>query len=132
MKVRKLITALCLAAIGFLPALATPLTIELRDGSLIEIPSESLDLTFENSYLKAGWVDGSREFPVSEIASFYFFETSTSSTTIADEADGSVLVYSPDGVLRGSFGSSKEATLNLGKGIYIFKTQSRTFKTVIK
>lgn len=112
-----------------LAVMATPLTLELRDGSKLEIESTDLDMTFDSGMLKASWNSGVKEIPVSQLSSFYF--QSTPSGLEESVGQESFEVFSIDGCSLGRFDSLEESRNSLSEGLYIIKSQSGTFKTSI-
>ncbi len=111
---------------------AASLTFELRDGSTFQVGTDDLAMSFVQSNLVASWNGGSKEIPVSQLSSFYFQAVPTSLVDFADATDLSVEIFSIDGRSLGRFDSLDIARNSLAGGLYVVKSQSETFKTVIR
>jgi hypothetical protein len=101
----------------------TFITFELSDGTKASVPVTSLTMTISGNTLKAG----SETFVLTNLSKMYF--TSTNETTAIDEVttdalDDAAEIYD----LKGHKVSKSE----MRKGVYIVKTNSRTYKLIVR
>ena len=99
------------------------LTFETTDGAKASVAVESLALTISGTTLTAG----SESFTLSNLSKMYFSETDETITGIEDAQTTALtaqLIYD----LQGHKVSKEQMT----KGIYIVKTDNKTYKLVVK
>lgn len=108
------------------------LTFEMTDGSFKTLDSENLSMTFQDGNLLATNKDGVFQAPVSGISKFYFSSGAQAVDGIEADAGSKVNVFSTTGVFMGSFDSIETARTSLSPGLYIMRTGSKNFKTVVK
>lgn len=118
-----------MSAAGFA---AVPLTLELRDGSKIELSPDNLQMKFAESSLLATFNGGEREIPIASIASFYFYETPVGIEETSSAVAPYVDLFSVDGRAAGRFPSLRDAEHVLPQGVYIVKSGLKTFKTIVR
>lgn len=115
------------------------LTFQTADGIAQSVPASQLSLTVADGQLMVYSPSGSKSFPLASLAKMYFSETEAGSTVTAidslpqDETrNQTVTVFTPAGVLVGTYPSLADAKGSLRSGVYVVKAESRTFKTTIK
>ena len=112
--------------IGVLTAQAevtyTYLTFETTDGAKASIPASELKLTISGTTLTVG----SQSFTLSNLSKMYFSNTDESTTGIesitSDTPDEAADIYDLQG--------HKVTKAQMKKGVYIVKTNSKTYKIV--
>ena len=106
------------------------ITFEKSDGSLTSVALSSLSITISGTTLTAG----DQTFTLSDLTKMYF-STDDVSTGIEEATavlDGTVDVYSLNGMLFGKYASMKDAAASLKAGIYVIKSKSKNLKVVVK
>ena len=123
----KKILCLFMVLVGALTAQAANygyLTFETTDGAKASVPVESLTLTISGTTLTAG----SQQFTLSNLYKMYFSATDETVTGIEEITtatfDEAAEIYD----LKGHKISKSE----MRKGVYIVKTNSRTFKLIVR
>ncbi|MBD5284226.1 MAG: hypothetical protein HDS31_06455 [Bacteroides sp.] len=111
---------------------AVPLKVDLRDGTILLIDSEGLEMTFSSSALQIESKEGRKDIPLSEISSFYFQAVPSSVADLEGNAVSTVELFSVDGCPMGRFASLEEAEALLSRGTYIVKSQSGTNKILFR
>ena len=90
----------------------------------------NLKITIADNNLVVTNADGTLQFPISSMAKMFFAETSGVGELPATDG-GEVVAYTTAGVRVGKFKDIEAARRSLAKGIYLFKTQGKTLKTVL-
>ncbi len=103
----------------------------LADGSDVSVQSDGLSMTFDNDRLLVSHSVGLSEIDLSKLTKFYFSGNSSSIESVQD-TPGEVEVFSTTGIYLGSYPSDSEARSALADGFYIFRTNTKTYKTNIK
>ena len=103
------------------------LTFEDNSGQLTSMTVTNLKITIADNNLVVTNADGTLQFPISSMAKMFFAETSGVGELPA--TDGGEVVAA--GVRIGKFKDIEAARRTLAKGIYLFKTQGKTLKTVL-
>jgi len=125
----KKILLLFMALIGALTAQADDyayLTFETTDGAKASVAVESLTLTISGTTLTAG----SQLFTLSNLAKMYFSNTDETATGIETIDNGQLTMDNSAEIydLRGHKVSKSE----MRKGVYIVKTNNRTYKMIVR
>ena len=107
------------------------LTFEDNSGQLTSMSVNNLRITVADNNLVVTNADGTAQFPISALAKMYFAETSGVGELTLN-ASAEVVAYTTAGVRIGTFKDVEAARRNLAKGIYLFKTQGKTLKTVLE
>lgn len=92
------------------------------------LAADGLSMTFDTNDLIVNHANVVCRFPISNLKMFYFSDAISSAITDIIGYEEPVTVFSVSGICIGSFSSVAEATANLQPGIYVMKTDSRTFK----
>lgn len=112
------------------------LTLQKTAGTEVKMAVDKMTIAFVNGQLVATNSEGSQQIPLQDMKMMYFSETATQTVVTAIDGatatDEKVTVYTVGGRLMGSFDSVKEAREALRPGIYVMKTNTKTFKTTIK
>lgn len=106
------------------------LTFEDNSGQLTSMTVTNLKITIADNNLVVTNADGTLQFPISSMAKMFFAETSGVGELPATDG-GEVVAYTTAGVRIGKFKDIEAARRSLAKGIYLFKTQGKTLKTVL-
>ena len=125
----KKILLLFMALVGALTAQADDyayLTFETTDGAKASVAVESLTLTISGTILTAG----SQQFTLSNLAKMYFSNTDETATGIETIDNGQLTMDNSAEIydLRGHKVSKSE----MRKGVYIVKTNSKTYKMIVR
>lgn len=107
------------------------LTFEDNSGQLTSMSVNNLRITAADNNLVVTNADGTAQFPISALSKMYFAETSGVGE-LPLNASAEVVAYTTAGVRIGTFKDVEAARRNLAKGIYLFKTQGKTLKTVLE
>lgn len=105
---------------------------ELADGTVKSVSAASLAMTFVGGNMVAENAAGRLEIPVSELRRFYFTGAQSSVAEVGMVADEAVEVYSVTGMSMGRYSSEADARADLPAGLYVIKSASRIFKTVVR
>lgn len=112
------------------------LTLQMTDGTEQSLEAATLVITFADGQLVAANATSNQTFSLADLAVMYFSATPAATVTTAIGAlptgDTTVVAYTVGGRLCGRFASVDEARQTLPKGVYVMKTNSKTFKTTIK
>lgn len=122
----KKIILLLMTLVGVLTAQAeetyTYLTFETTDGAKASVPASELKLTISGTTLTVG----SQSFTLSNLSKMYFSNTDESTTGIesitSETLDEATDIYDLQG--------HKVTKAQMKKGVYIVKTNSKTYKIV--
>jgi len=110
------------------------LNLQATDGTVTSIDVASLKLTVSDGKLLAVNSSTNQEFTLSELSKMYFSsEASATGINELSTSDGDYAeVYTLAGLSKGKFTSVSEAKENLPAGIYIIKSQNKTYKVTVK
>ena len=114
-----LVTTLTVQAEGY-----TYLTFETTEGAKASVSVENLTLTINGTTLTAG----SQQFTLSNLSKMYF-STSDETATGIEEINNAAIEEATDIYDLQGHKVSKE---QMKKGVYIVKTNSRTYKMVVR
>ena len=125
----KKILLLFMALVGALTAQADDyayLTFETTDGAKTSVAVESLTLTISGTILTAG----SQQFTLSNLAKMYFSNTDETATGIETIDNGQLTMDNSAEIydLQGH----KVSKSAMRKGVYIVKTNNRTYKMIVR
>ena len=112
------------------------LTVEKSDGTCQSVAVEGLTLCFDNGSLVATSGSQSYSFTLTDLKRMYF----STSEVISDiqhltpdtQQSCAVEVFTPDGVSLGQYDNLKAAQGALSQGLYIFKTNGKTLKVMVR
>ena len=122
----KKIVIILMALVGALSVQAeeyTYLTFETTDGEKASVPVSSLSLTMSGNTLTAG----SQTFTLSNLSKMYF--SNSDETTAIEEVTTATLDETTDIYDLQGHRVTKD---QMKRGVYIVKTQSRTYKMIVK
>ena len=106
------------------------LTFRMADDTEISVAAENLNMKYLDGYLHLSSSNENRTIPVEQIKSMKFTSHSSGIKEIEDmESDADY--YNLSGICVGRFSSVKEARKALTSGIYIVKSERKTFKVTI-
>lgn len=114
-----LVTTLTVQAEGY-----TYLTFETTDGAKASVSVENLTLTINGTTLTAG----SQQFALSNLSKMYFSTSDETATGIEEINSASIEEATDIYDLQGHKVSKEQ----MRKGVYIVKTNSRTYKMVVR
>lgn len=124
--------ALALASVAASATALPTLKFELSDGSAVTLPSEALTIAFENNFMNINHSGGAIDIDLSRLTKFYFEGDFSSTTSIDTKEPERVKIFSLTGISHGEYQSIESAHAALTPGIYIARTESKTFKTVVR
>ena len=105
------------------------LTFETTDGNSVAIKVEGLTLSISNCCLVAVDTDGSDyTFAFSNLSKMYFSDDATGVQPLSPDSAEAVEVFTAEGKRIGRFANAQAAKTALGKGVYVLKSKSLTFK----
>lgn len=105
------------------------LTFETTDGNSVAIKVEGLTLSISNCCLVAVDTDGSDyTFAFSNLSKMYFSDDATGVQPLSPDSAEAVEVFTAEGKRIGRFANAQAAKAALGKGVYVLKSKSLTFK----
>lgn len=107
------------------------LIFQTTDGSRTPVEVESLTIQIVDGNLVAG----GKTFCLTSLSKMFFATTPDATSGIEDlrsAENGTVEVYSLNGVSLGSYNNVSEAKQSLQRGIYVIKSGSKTFKVAVK
>lgn len=125
----KKIFVLVMALVGIMTAQAgeyTYLTFETTDGAKASVAVESLTLTISGNTLTAG----SQQFTLSNLSKMYFSNIDETATGI-ESIDNSQLTIDDSTEIYDLQGH-KVSKNQMRKGVYIVKTNNRTYKMIVR
>lgn len=105
---------------------------ELADGSVLSVASGDLSMCFTAENFLVDHSDGRLEIPIADLSKFYFVSDYSAVVSPESEADRKVEVFSGTGLRLGVYDSEAAAKAVLPRGLYVMKSVSRTFKTIVK
>ena len=114
-----LVTTMTVQAEGY-----TYLTFETTDGAKASVSVENLTLTISGTTLTAG----SQQFTLSNLSKMYFSTSDETATGIEEINSASIEEATDIYDLQGHKVSKEQ----MRKGVYIVKTNSRTYKMVVR
>ena len=108
------------------------LVFKSADGNSTSLSALGLTITFQDGNLVASDGTTQASFPLSELSSMYFSNTSGIATVSTARNDGLVTVYSATGACCGQFSSLGEARQQLQPGVYVMRMKDQTIKIAVK
>jgi hypothetical protein len=135
--VKRSLLAILLACIsvGTIHADTYPyLSFETNDGTVVSLSVSSLNMTFSNGKLIVDNGVESCEMAVKNLTRMFFSTTGTSgiSNVSGENAEGNLEVFTPTGIRIGTFASAEAMRRGVKSGVYVVKSNGRTFKTVMR
>lgn len=111
------------------------LTFKKSDGTLVSVKSNSLMMSIKNGKLSVYGASDHIELTVADLASMYF-STTDETTGIEDipaaDTKGKLEAFSTLGVSYGTFEDIEALKKALPEGIYIIKSNGKTYKTAVR
>lgn len=111
------------------------LTIRKTDGSVVSLKSANLMMSFENGKFTAISASVNTSISLTDLASMYFSSTDEA-TGIEDipvaDAKGKLEAFSTQGISYGTFDNIEALKKALPEGIYIIKSNGKTYKTAVR
>lgn len=110
------------------------LVIEDQQSATTVFVSDGLTLTYDDAALTVQPVAGdSQTFQLSALKKMFFSNSSaTGIESLNATASGAVDAYDMGGRFCGRFNSLSEAVSQLSKGVYVMKSQVKTFKVMVQ
>lgn len=105
---------------------------EENSGEITYLKSDNLNINFTSDALVVTHADGETSFPLADLNKFYFSDVAACVSTSLIDENAEVCVFSISGENLGTFSSPSAAINNLPIGVYVFKSDSKTFKVNIK
>lgn len=105
---------------------------EENSGEITYLKSDNLNINFASGALVATHADGEASFPLADLNKFYFSDVTASISTSLIDDNAEVCVFSIAGENLGTYSSPSAAVNNLPAGVYVFKSDSKTFKVNIR
>jgi len=103
----------------------TYLTFELTDGSKVSVNASSLTFTISGTTLTAG----SQTFTLTNLSKMYFSQTDETTSTGVSSLESDPLNNATDIY---NISGTKISKSQMGKGIYIIKNKTNTYKLIVK
>ena len=100
------------------------LTFETTDGAKVSVPASSLTLTISGNTITAG----QQPFTLSSLSKMYFSKTDENTATIIGQTTAS----SEDAAEIYDLQGHQVKKEQMQKGVYIIKTNSKTYKKIVK
>lgn len=138
MLMKKFFLMMAMTLIGSTAALANYdypyLLLQANDGTTQSVSVTSLRLTFSDTQLTATNDEGTYHFTLASLSKMFFSERTSSVSTAVDAVStkNTVEVYTLSGLFVGRYASVSAARNTLVKGIYVFKSNDKTYKTTIR
>lgn len=128
---------LCALALALASAVASAsslpaLRFELNDGSVVTLPSEGLLLTFDSNFMRASHSEGTLDIDLNRLTKFYFYGDFSAISSVGADEPERVKIFSVTGIFCGEYDSLESARAALPAGLYVARTDLRTFKTVVR
>ncbi len=112
----------------------THLTFQKADSTTLALDVASLTMTFSDGHLLATNDQGTYTLSLADLAQMFFSNGSTAGLDAlsADVTTAPVSVYTLAGVSLGEYDRLATFTQRAAKGVYIVKSNDRTFKTTVR
>lgn len=112
----------------------THLTFQKTDSTTLALDVTSLTMTFSGGQLLATNTQGTYSLTLTDLAQMFFSNgPATGVTAVAsDAASAPVTVYTLTGATLGTYDRLSAFTRQAPKGVYIVKSNGRTFKTTVR
>jgi hypothetical protein len=112
----------------------THLTFQKTDSTTLALDVTSLTMTFSGSQLLATNTQGSYSLTLADLAQMFFSNGPATGVAAvdADAASAPVTVYTLTGATLGTYDRLSAFTRQAPKGVYIVKSNGRTFKTTVR
>ncbi len=110
------------------------LAFQTSDGAIQTVSVESLSLSISDGKLVATNGSGSVEFELTNLSTMYFTETENIVDGIkqVETTTGEVQVFTLAGVSMGTFESLSQVRSTLKNGVYVVKSNGKSYKMNIK
>lgn len=111
----------------------THLTFQKTDSTTLSVDVASLTMTFDDGQLVATNGTATYRLSVADLARMYFSDGTTTGIAQPDADTGSTVeVYTLSGMKLGNYSSAETFARRAAKGVYVVKSNGRTFKTTVK
>lgn len=113
----------------------THLTFQKTDSTTLALDVTSLTMTFSGGQLLATNTQGTCSLTLADLAQMFFSNgpaTGVAAVDAADAASAPVTVYTLTGATLGTYDRLSAFTRQAPKGVYIVKSNGRTFKTTVR
>ncbi|MDE7096538.1 MAG: hypothetical protein K2O47_03500, partial [Muribaculaceae bacterium] len=104
------------------------LTFKMTDDTELSVASDNLTINYEDGYLHLLSTSAEQSIPVDQIKSMKFTQSPAAVINVTDSISGNAYYYNLSGIMVGHFSSVEDARKALPSGMYIVKTDSKTFK----
>lgn len=124
-----------LFSVGVIAAMAYDypyLIFQKSDMTETALSVESLTLSISGTEIIATNADGTESFTLSELNKMEFSTTTTDVEESEYTEDTPVEIYTITGIYKGVYTDLSQAMQTLPKGLYIVKSESKTFKMLTK
>ncbi len=131
-RIKLILIGVVLMLPSFASAIDYPwLTFRMADDSEMSVEAENLSINYKdgNLILSSSAVD--KTIPASQIKSMRFTATSAAVDGMFDMQSSAGEYYNLSGIKVGKFSSTEQARKTLPSGIYIVKSESKTFKVTL-
>lgn len=111
------------------------LSVQKSDGTVEALAVNSLVLTISNGQLVATNTNGTHTFNLAELNKMFFSSNATGidvQNAPEETMSGKVEVFTPAGIMRGTFENIQQAKASLPKGLYVVKGERKTLKIVVR
>lgn len=110
------------------------LTFETADGAMQSIVIDNLNVTFSEGNIVAVAGEDNLTVPLADMTKMYFTAEPHNETAISEAAkvETGVSVFSVSGVFVGRYANAQDAYSRLGKGLYVVKTNGKTYKMTVR
>lgn len=103
------------------------------DGNTTTLSVETLIITISNGKLVAQNNDGTQSFALSNLNKMYFTkEADLTGISTTENTHEAVEIFTAGGLSVGKFENEKAAKASLKPGLYILKSNTRTYKIAVK
>lgn len=129
----KFLTCIIFVGMAFSGSAADYSAIKLveADGTEHNLPSAGLEFTVNDGILTATTSEGTHSFPIIQLSKM-FFSANSGTEAIASDCNCTVDIFNTDGTEAGSYPSLDAALNSLASGLYIVKTNGKSFKIAVK
>lgn len=112
----------------------THLTLQKTDSTTLALDVTSLTMTFSEGHLLAINNQGTYTLTLADLSQMFFSNGTTNGVAAiaTDAASAPVTVYTLTGASLGAYDSLSIFTRQAPKGVYLVKSNGKTFKTTVK
>ena len=112
----------------------THLTLQKTDSTTLALDVSSLSMTFSDGHLVATNEQGTYTLALADLARMFFSNgSSTGLASVTDDVESApVTVFTLAGVSLGQYDRLSTFTQRAAKGVYLVKSNGKTFKTTVR